>query len=289
MPSESWAALIASAADDLKNVGLPDPGREARLLARWAGDFDGTGLTVALRDAAPSEAAARFRAAVARRADRHPLSHITGVRAFWGRDFEVTPDVLDPRPETEILVAVGLERPFGHVLDLGTGTGCILLSLLSDRPEATGVGTDLSPAALAVAKSNTERLGLTAQVELRQTDWADGVEGPFDLIVSNPPYLAEAELRRLEPEVGLHEPRLALTPGGDGLAAYCAIASALPRLLAPTGRVLVEIGPTQASAVSEIMAAAGLNVLPVRTDLDGRDRVIEALAPQFSSVPAFRG
>jgi release factor glutamine methyltransferase len=191
----------------------------------------------------------------------------------------VTPDVLDPRPETEVLVAAALEAGFRRVLDLGVGSGAILLSLLADRAEATGVGTDLSAAALAVAQANADALGVAARVGFQQADWFSGLVGQFDLIVSNPPYIAEDEMSGLAPEVRDWEPWLALTPGGDGLAAYRAIAAGVGAHLAPGGRVILEIGPTQGAAVAALLAEAGLEGVAVRPDLDGRDRIVAAWLP----------
>jgi release factor glutamine methyltransferase len=153
------------------------------------------------------------------------------------------------------------------------------LSLLHERPDATGLGTDLSEAALAVARGNAVRHGLTDRADFRCADWFARGSGSFDLIVSNPPYIAEAEMAGLEPEVRDHDPRMALTPGGDGLDAYRAIAAGMVAHLAPGGRLLVEIGPTQASEVSAILQAQGLAAITVLQDLDGRDRVVSGFAP----------
>jgi len=262
----------------LAGAGVPDPARDARLLLAFALGIAPDRLTLHLPEALPPEAGARFDAALARRLARQPVSQITGRRAFWGRDFRVTPDVLDPRPETETLIAAALETPFARVLDLGTGSGAILLTLLAERPQATGLGTDLSPDALAVARGNARALGVGARADFRQADWFGGVAGRFDLVVSNPPYIAEAEMAALSPEV-LHEPRMALTPGGDGLDAYRAIACGLLPHLAPGGRVLVEIGPAQGAAVSALFRAAGLADVTILTDLDHRDRVVTGRGP----------
>jgi release factor glutamine methyltransferase len=236
-------------------------------------------LTPLGRDPLPPEAAARFDAAVAARAVRQPVAQITGRRQFWGRAFEVTRDVLDPRPETETLVAAALEEAFARVLDLGTGTGCLLLSLLAERPAATGLGVDLSPAALDVARRNATALGLSGRAAFREGDWTAGLCGRFDLIVSNPPYIAAAEMAGLAPEVRDWEPHLALSPGGDGLDAYRRIAAGVGALLAPSGRLILEMGPTQADAVAALMADAGLVPEAPRHDMDGRARALIARAP----------
>lgn len=270
------AEAIARAAARLTGAGVETPERDARLLYRWAAGLDGAGLTAVLKDPARPAELARFEQGVEAREGRVPLSHITGIREFWGRPFAVGPQVLDPRPETETLIAAALERPARRVLDLGTGSGCILGTLLCEWPDATGIGTDISMEALQIAAANLERLGLADRVELLRTDWLDGVEGKFDLVVSNPPYIAFHELGDLSPEVRDHEPLAALTPGGDGLGAYRRIAADVSRVLTPGGRVMVEIGVGQENPVAEIMARAGLNLLGTREDMDNRPRVVIA-------------
>jgi release factor glutamine methyltransferase len=203
-----------------------------------------------------------------------------GARAFWGREFRVTRDVLDPRPETETLVALALAEPFARVLDLGTGSGCILVTLLAERPGARGVGTDISPEALLIAGENAARHGVEERVVLTPSDWFADIGGRYDLIVSNPPYIAEGEMAGLAPEVRDFEPRGALTDEGDGLGAYRVLAAGAPGHLAPGGRLLVEIGPTQGAAVSRLFAEAGLERVAVHPDLDGRDRVVAARRPE---------
>ncbi|UWQ20823.1 peptide chain release factor N(5)-glutamine methyltransferase [Jannaschia sp. W003] len=261
---------LARARVRLAAAGVPDPFTDARrLLQHHAGT---------LFDVDPVPDPEGFEALVARRAAREPVSHILGRRDFWRHAFRVTADVLDPRPETERLVEAALERPFRRVLDLGTGSGCILLSLLAERTDATGLGTDVSDAALAVARGNADALGLRARAEFARADWLDGIDGAFDLVVSNPPYVAEAEMAALAPELGF-EPRGALTPGGDGLGAYRRIAAEAPARMTPGARLLLEIGPTQAAAVSELLAAAGFARIAVLDDLDGRNRVVRGEKP----------
>ncbi|WP_127105719.1 peptide chain release factor N(5)-glutamine methyltransferase [Pararhodobacter zhoushanensis] len=275
----SAAEALRAAVAQLAAAGVPDPTRDARLLLAHAMGIAPDRVTLHLADTLTPDASARYADALARRAARHPVSHITGQRLFWGRSFRVTPDVLDPRPETETLIAEALSRPFTRVLDLGTGSGAILLTLLAERPLATGLATDLSPAALTVAQANAQALALTPRARFALSDWFASVEGRFDLIVSNPPYIAEAEMTALSPEV-LHEPRMALTPGGDGLAPYRAIARDAPSRLTPGGRLMVEIGPTQGAQVAELFAGAGLQAVRILPDLDGRDRVVSAQNPE---------
>lgn len=258
----------------LRAAGVEDPPGDARRLLEFAAGLSRGQLALAMPDRIPPEALTRFDALIVRRAAREPVSHLTGRRAFYGRDFHVTADVLDPRPETEVLVETALSEPFSHVLDLGTGSGCILVTLLAEMPSAHGLGLDLSPEALAVATHNAAMLGVLPRARLAVSDWGARATGPYDLIVSNPPYIAESEMITLAPEVRDWEPRLALTDGGDGLSAYRAILSGAPRHLAPNGRLLLEIGPTQAAAVVGLGVAVGLTPGPVVADLDGRDRVV---------------
>jgi release factor glutamine methyltransferase len=267
---------IRAATFTLTAAGVDTPARDARLLVAHAAGIAPDRLTLHEAEALLPDAATRLADAITRRANRQPLSQITGQRLFWGHMFRVTPDTLDPRPETETLVAAALKQPFFKMLDLGTGTGCILLSCLADAPAAHGTGTDISPAALAVAQDNAERLGLTARATLHLSDWLTAVQGRFDLITSNPPYIAAAEMPALSPEVRDNEPHLALTPGGDGLAAYQIIAHSAPARLLPGGRLLLEIGPTQGAAVSSLLTDAGLTDIHILPDMDGRDRVVAA-------------
>jgi release factor glutamine methyltransferase len=274
----SLGAALRGATRHLAGAGVPDAPRDARLLLAHAAGVAADRVALHLSDPLSDAVAARLAAAVEARAARQPVAQIIGQRQFWGRPFLVTPDVLDPRPDTEVLVDLALAQPFGSVLDLGTGSGCILISLLADRPGACGTGVDLSPAALAVAQRNAGDLGVAARAAFVLSDWFDAVRGQFDLIVSNPPYIAADEMAGLAPDVRDWEPHMALTPGGDGLAAYRRIAAGAGAHLAPGGRLMVEIGPTQGPAVSALFAAAGLRQVQVRPDLDGRDRVVLARA-----------
>lgn len=275
---------LRAAIPRLQAAGIADAARDARVLLAHAMGIAADRLTLHLPDVLSPEAIAGFEAAVAARTNRQPVAQITGGRLFWGRRFKVTQDTLDPRPETEILVEEALRRPFLSILDLGTGTGCILLSCLADMPQASGLGTDISDAALAVAAENARTFGLDGRARLIRSDWFSNVSGQFDLIASNPPYIAAAEMPGLSPEVLNWEPHLALSPGGDGLDAYRAIALGAPAHLLPGGRLMLEIGPTQAAAVSALLAAQGLDNIRTLCDLDGRDRVIVAEKPIESAA-----
>ncbi|MBL9051922.1 MAG: peptide chain release factor N(5)-glutamine methyltransferase [Tabrizicola sp.] len=263
----------------LQAAEIEDAARDARVLLAHALGIAHDRLTLKLPDEMTEPQAQSFEQALAARMARQPVAQIIGRRLFWGLSFRVTRDTLDPRPDTEVLVAEALSQPFLKMLDLGTGTGCILLSCLKGMPMARGLGTDISEAALQVAMGNTRDLGLEARARFRKSDWFAGVTGAFDLIVSNPPYIAADEMPGLAPEVRDWEPHLALSPGGDGLDAYRAIARGAGARLMPGGRLLVEIGPTQGAAVSSILSAAGLGEIRILPDLDGRDRVVVAVKP----------
>jgi release factor glutamine methyltransferase len=279
MTAQTIRARLKWAADELTRAGVPDAARDARkLMAHALGEPLHRVGADDLRDM-PPDLADRFGAFISARLARRPVSKITGMRSFWKHDFSITDATLDPRPDTETLVVAALREPFLQVLDLGTGSGCILLSLLDERPHAHGLGTDLSGAALMISRQNAARLGLSDRVSFVAANWFEGVSGTFDLIVSNPPYIAEAEMADLDPEVRDHDPRMALTPGGDGLDAYRAIAAGALANLVPGGRLLVEIGPTQGAAVHDLFRAGGLHDITILPDLDGRDRVVCARAP----------
>ncbi|MBY0350840.1 peptide chain release factor N(5)-glutamine methyltransferase [Tabrizicola sp.] len=264
----------------LREAGIEDGSRDARVLLAHALGIGHDRLTLKLPEEMTAAQEVLYDSALRARLMRQPVAQITGRRLFWGLSFRVTRDTLDPRPETETLVAEALSHPFLKMLDLGTGTGCILLSCLKAMPMARGLGTDISDAALQVAMGNTRDLGLEARARFRKADWFAGVTGAFDLIVSNPPYIAEGEMPDLAPEVRDWEPHLALSPGGDGLDGYRAIARGAGARLLPGGRLLVEIGPTQAAPVAALFAAAGLERVRVLPDLDGRDRVVVAVKPE---------
>lgn len=278
------AELVAEGAATLKEAGIGSPRSEARLLLESA-----TGLTraaqVAAPDAAVAATAARaYRALVARRAEREPMGYVRGRAEFWSLEFLVEPGVLVPRADTETLIEAATAlfpdraRPL-RLLDVGVGSGCLLLTLLHLYPAARGVGTDASPAALALSARNAARLGVAERLALAPTNWAEDVPGPFDLVVSNPPYIPTAEIDHLQPEVSRHEPRAALDGGPDGLDAYRAILPDLPRLLAPGGAALLEIGRGQERALAPLASRAGFAVA-TRRDLAGVNRCLELRPPR---------
>ncbi|MCR8826734.1 peptide chain release factor N(5)-glutamine methyltransferase [Pseudosulfitobacter koreensis] len=273
------AQAMAAATARLRAAGVPDPARDARLLLAHAAQVDAARVTlIAPEDIAP-EIAERYDALISLRAVRVPVSHLVGERSFYGRRFKVSSDVLDPRPETETLIEAALAEPFASVLDIGTGSGCILVTLLAERTSAVGTGTDLSEAACLQASANAVLHGVAPRAEVIQSDWFGTVRGHYDLIVSNPPYLASEEMDHVAPELRDHEPRMALTDEADGLTAYRVLAAMGPAHLEPGGRLICEIGWTQAADVVEIFHRAGWEQVICLPDLDGRDRVICARTP----------
>ena len=271
-------AMLAAVAR-LRAAGVPDPARDARILLAHAAQVDAARITlIAPEDIAP-DIAERYDNLVALRAVRVPVSQLIGTREFYGRRFDITRAVLDPRPETECLIDVALSEPFERVLDLGTGSGCILVTLLAERPEAEGVGVDLSELACLQASANAVLHGVADRVVFLQSDWFSAVEGRYDLIVSNPPYLAASEMQFVQPELRDYEPRIALTDEADGLSAYRVIASQAQGYLSAQGRVIVEIGWQQGADVAAIFGAQGWGDVAILPDLGGRDRVICASKP----------
>jgi len=273
------AVAMAAATAKLRAAGVPDPARDARLLLAHAASVDAARVTLIAPEPISAEIAERYENLIALRAIRVPVSHLIGERAFYGRNFKVSREVLDPRPETESLIEAALNAPFTRVLDLGTGSGCILVSLLAENHNATGLGVDLSESACLQASANAVLHGVAARAQVQQSDWFSGVEGRFDLIVSNPPYLAKEEMQNIAPELALHEPEMALTDGADGLSVYRLIAQSAQGYLTENGRVLAEIGWQQGTDVHAIFEQAGWADVVILPDLDGRDRVISAQNP----------
>jgi len=280
----------ATTARALRDAGVEMPALDARLLLCLATGLTHEALIAHGQEPIAPEEAARLAAYVTRRLDGEPVSRIRGTRDFYGRDFLIDSHTLDPRPDTETLIEAALDtivqnggkdRPL-KLLDLGTGSGSILLTLLAELPQAEGVGTDASEGALRVAAENARRLGVAPRARFLAADWLDGVEGQFDLIVSNPPYIPSAEIASLAREVAVYDPRPALDGGADGLDAYRRIARGAGLLLAPGGLLVVEIGASQADAVLALLQEAGFPVdeSAVRWDIAGRPRCILAGSPR---------
>ncbi len=278
------AEAIARAAETLRRAGVPTPEMDAELLLRHVLRWDRARVLASGPSLLPPEAEPRFRALVGERASRRPLQHLVGTQAFWKQDFLVSPDVLIPRPETELLVEEALlflsgrERPV--IVDVGTGTGCVALSLAAERSDAEVHAVDLSPAALAVATANADRLGLRSRVSFHLGDLLapfKALQGRVDLVASNPPYVDPAEREGLAPEVRDHEPALALFPPGDAFLAYRRLAPDAHALLRPGGGLILEIGQGMEEEVARIVEAAGLRVVTIRKDPQGIPRTVVAV------------
>lgn len=269
------AALLREAA---ARIGGDTARLDAELLLAHALGMERTALLMAGSAPVPADAQAAFRRLVERRADREPVAHLTGRRGFWTLDLMVTPDVLVPRPDSETLIETALERlagrPVARILDLGTGSGALLLAALSEWPAAFGVGVDRSAAALRVAAANARATGMADRCALVRGDWAGAIGGRFDLLLCNPPYVPDdAELM---PDVARFEPGAALFGGVDGLDCYRRLLADVGRLLAPGGLALFEFGEGQAGALLEMAARHGWTAA-VRCDLAGRARVLELM------------
>lgn len=265
----TWRDIMRDAAQRLAGAGIEGAGRDVRLLLAQALGIEPVEVIMRETDAVDAAGLAAFEALVKRREAGEPVSRIRGWREFHGHRFAITPDVLDPRPETELLVEEGLKRlpEGGRVIDLGVGSGCILLSVLAARADASGIGVDLSSAAVEVARRNADALKLASRAQIIKRSFAEGQGEWFDLALSNPPYIAQAEVATLAPDVRHHDPAMALSPGDDALAAYRAILAGMPALLKPGGWIGFEVGAGQSADVSRLMQEAGLGDIEVFDDL----------------------
>lgn len=275
---------VASASLRLAGAGLERPRHEAWLLTAGALGLSADAARARPQRPVAGEIADAIERLVQRRLAREPIAYILGEREFWSLPFRVTRDTLVPRPDSETVVEAALAwasagRGELSILDLGTGTGCLLLALLSELPGASGVGVDASLGAIRVARANAEALGLAARARFLVGDWGGGLGGGFDVAIANPPYVPERELAGLAPEVAAFEPRWALAGGADGLDAVRAIAPDLARLLRPGGAAFVEVGAGQAPRAANLLEAAGLRVFDVRRDLADVPRCIGASSP----------
>jgi release factor glutamine methyltransferase len=281
--------LIAEGTALLTAARIDSPAREARLLLASITATEAATLFAYPERPISAAQATAFHAAILRRAAQEPISRILGVREFWSLPFRLGPATLDPRPDSETVVEAALDllvdrteqwraAPW-RLVDFGTGTGCLLLALLSELQAATGIGVDLSPDAVAVATANAEALGLAGRASFTVGSWGAGLAGPVDLVVANPPYIPDADIAMLDPEVRCFDPALALKGGPDGLASYRALAPDLVRLLAQGGHAVLEVGQGQKNEVCTIIVNAGLLNPRARADLSGVDRVVIAQKP----------
>ncbi|MBS0220581.1 MAG: peptide chain release factor N(5)-glutamine methyltransferase [Proteobacteria bacterium] len=278
--------MLRDTAVALATAGIDNVRFEARLLLAKASGLSVEELVSRGSDPAPESIVPALRSLTARRLKREPMAYILGEREFWGLPFKVTPAVLVPRPDSETVIEAALSlladrTRAWRLLDLGLGSGCLLLTLLKELPQAQGIGLDISGAALEIARTNAVSLGVAGRATLiegdwRRPGWEGQLGGPFDLVVSNPPYIATDEISRLMPEVARHEPRQALDGGPDGLGAYRIIAAVGRRLIVPGGHLLVEAGEGQAIEIASIFLSSGLIPLPPWKDLGGIERVVAA-------------
>ena len=270
--------LLTASQAKLRECGISDPVRDARLLLADCLELRTQNLNL-LDDSCISEIKiSKFWRMINERCKRKPVSKILGYRSFWGRDFEINENVLDPRGDTETLIELILDCNFENMLELGTGSGAIAITVLAERPEVTCVATDISRYALKTARTNSKRHGVESRLKLLYSNWFDKISGSFDIIVSNPPYISSKEYAQLSAEVLKYDPKISLTLGGDGLEAYREILSQALEKLSKNGHIFLEIGYTQANAVGHLFREAGFQQIKVHKDLGSRDRVISAKA-----------
>ena len=291
MPAPTLVTAWKTAQTRLKAGRIDSPAIDARLLLEVAAGVGRTDILTDPHRALTPDQAAAYEAMIDRRLKREPVSRILGRKGFWKIMLNVTPDVLSPRPDTEaildvVMLAFPPQAAF-QMIDLGTGSGAILLATLAERPAARGMGTDISAEAIAVAKENAANLDLDARASFLRTEWATGFgPGTFDLVVSNPPYIPSGDIAGLDPEVREHDPHLALDGGPDGLQAYRELAPEIRRILKPDGVFAVEIGWDQGPQVRALFEAAGFAEVKVVKDLSNRDRVVtNGPDPRTNPIP----
>jgi len=268
--------VLAEASNELKEISGSNSIREARILLEFVlknqEKFLNTNHNISNDDFI------FFKRLIKKRLKFQPISQIIGERYFWKNKFFINSDVLDPRPDTETLIEHTLSfGSFFNILDLGTGSGCIILSLLDEYNAAMGIGVDKSKKALNVAQKNAELLNLNDRVKFQLGNWCDGLDNKFDLIVSNPPYISEKEILGLSNDVINWEPRIALTPEGDGLGAYKNIINGVKNILIPNGRIIFEIGHAQGNEVSNLLKSNNFKEINIVKDINNKDRVVSAL------------
>ena len=261
---------LTAAKARLIGAGLepPEAARDVLYLAMHVLGWDRATVHACDLDPPPDGFAVAYDAAIERRTQREPVAYITGVQEFWSRDFAVSPAVLIPRPETELIIEEAMSMAFVTVADIGTGSGCLAVTIAAEFPRARVVATDISAPALAVSRANAQRHDVAGRIEFKETRYLDGIAGPFDLIVSNPPYVTDREYETLAPEVREAEPRSALTAGADGLDDIRQVLQCAATMLAPGGRLLLEMGHQQAEAVTDLVGSdRQLQLIAIRSDL----------------------
>jgi release factor glutamine methyltransferase len=276
---ETCYNLFIFGRERLKEVGISNSARESKKLLAFVTNHEYSALNWMQEFKISKEIKFKFIDLIEKRVSGAPISKIIGKRLFFNSEFFVNENVLDPRPETEVVVSVALEKNFSTVLDLGTGTGCIVISLLKERPDVIGVSVDISKECLNVAKINAETNGVLDRVKFIHSDWFSNVTSRFDLIVSNPPYIGLSELNDLSREVKNFDPKVALFGGRDGLNCYEAIFNDVSRFLNPGGRLITEVGYAQSSIVKKFFLNSGFIDIKVTKDLDLNNRVVSGHLP----------
>ncbi len=282
MDGQPLAFILKHSIDQLRTVGIDDPGLDARLLITHVLGCERVDLMIQKDRLLTRQEIDTINALIARRAAREPVARILGLREFWGLPFGLNEATLEPRPDSETLIETALKRvasPPARVLDLGTGTGCLLLALLHEWPQATGLGIDIAPRAVEQAQQNATRLGLSDRAAFRQGNWCETLTEHFDVIISNPPYIPHGDLTSLQPEVRGHDPMAALDGGADGLAPYRHLIPLLPSLLSRGGQVLFEVGISQATSVETLLKTHGFQAVEAVHDLGGVLRVVTGTCP----------
>lgn len=276
---ETCYNLFIFGRERLKEVGISNSARESRKILAYVTNHEYSALNWMQEFKISKELKFKFITLIEQRVSGAPISKIIGKRLFFNSEFFVNENVLDPRPETEVVVSVALEKNFSTVLDLGTGTGCIVISLLKERPDVIGVSVDISKECLNVAKINAETNGVSDRIKFIHSDWFSNVTSRFDLIVSNPPYIGLSELNDLSREVKNFDPKVALFGGRDGLNCYEAIFNDVIRFLNPGGCLITEVGYAQSSIVKKFFLNSGFIDIKVTKDLDLNNRVVSGHLP----------
>jgi len=268
--------VLADTTIKLSRSGIEGAARDARILTAYALDIQISELSTMTNEQVSEKIISKLEKLILRRIDREPISKILGRREFWGRSFFINENVLDPRGDTETLIDFVIEKPVKSVLDLGTGSGAIAVTLACEWKEVHVTAIDISEDALLLAKLNAEKFNVQSKIHFLKSDWFEAIKGHFDLIISNPPYIGLAEQDGLSAEVIKYDPEISLFAGRDGLAAYKKIIPSLPKFLNPDGLVLLEIGASQSNQVKNMMNVVGFIDVQIVKDLSGKDRLVAA-------------